>query len=46
MRRTPVPPHIKMSTKLRGAQRSPEPALRSTYFRVPEICFFSPEIHV
>ena len=41
MRRTPVPLHVKMSTKLRGAQRSPELAFRSTDFRVPDLIFLA-----
>ena len=40
MRRTRVPPNVTRSTKLGGAQRSPEPAFRSTDFRVPEILIF------
>ena len=40
MRRTRVPPKIARSTKLRGAQRSPELTFSSTDFRVPGILIF------
>ena len=40
MRRTRVPPKVARSTKLRGAQRSPELTFRNTDFRVPEILIF------
>ena len=40
MRRTRVPLNVTRSTQLRGAQRSPELALRSTDFRVPENLIF------
>ena len=36
MSRTRLPSIVTGSTKLRGAQRSPELAFRSTDFRVPE----------
>ena len=41
MRQTHVPPNIIRSTKLRGAQHSPELAFRSTDFCVPENLIFS-----
>ena len=40
MRRTRVPPNVTRSTKLRGAQRSPELTFRSTDIRVPENLMF------
>ena len=40
MRRTGVPGKVTMSTKLRGTQRSPELALGSTDFHVPENLIF------
>ena len=40
MRRTSVPPNVTRSTKLRGAQGSPELAFRSKVFRVPENIIF------
>ena len=40
MRRTCVPPNVKKSTQLQGAQRSPELAFRSTDIRVPENLIF------
>ena len=36
MRRTCVPPNVTRSTKLRGAQHSPELAFRNTASCVPE----------
>ena len=41
MRPTGVPCKVTRSTKLRGAQRSPELGLRSTAFRAPENLIFS-----
>ena len=40
MSRTRVPPKVARSTKLQGAQRSPELTFRNTDFRVPEILTF------
>ena len=40
MRQTQVPPNITRSTKLQGAQHSPELAVRSTDFCVPENLIF------
>ena len=40
MTRTHVPRKVTRCTKLRGAQRSPELALRSTDFRTPENLIF------
>ena len=40
MRRTRVHPNATRSTKLRGTQRSPENAFRTTEFRVPENLIF------
>ena len=40
MRQTRVPPNITRSTKLQGAQCSPELAFRSTDFCVPEYLIF------
>ena len=40
MRRTHVPYKAARCTKLRGAQRSPELALRGTDFRAPENLIF------
>ena len=40
MRRTRAPRKATRCTKLRGAQRSPELALRSTDFRAPENLIF------
>ena len=44
MRRARVPSKVTRSTKLRGAQRSPELGLRSTDFRAPENLIF-PALH-
>ena len=40
MRRTRVPCKMTRSTKLQGAQRSPELGLRNTDFRAPENLIF------
>ena len=42
MRRTCVPCKVTRSTKLRGAQRSPELGLRCMGFRAPENLIFRP----
>ena len=40
MRRKRLPSNVTRSVKLRGAQRSPELAFRSTDFRLPENLIF------
>ena len=40
VRQTLVPRNVTISTKLRGAQRAPEHALRSMEFRSPENLIF------
>ena len=41
VKQTLVPRNVTMGTKLRGAQSTPELALRSTEFRSPENLIFS-----